>query len=90
LNTEIIDRIFDKEKWFFSRLNKKSGHKVILRTLYNTFFQTVIIKSELDKSKKNSKLKIDYDTHKMYTFGINNLRAFHPHDPSPIDDLFID
>ena len=38
LNEDLIDQIFDVEEWHFSKLIKKSGHKRIVRNLYNVFF----------------------------------------------------
>jgi hypothetical protein len=75
LSDALIDSIFDIEEWKFTRLSKKSGHKTILKNMYNTFFGRNIIESKKDDDK-HSILFISDENIEMYEFGISNLRAF--------------
>ena len=75
LTPEIIDTIFDGENWAFTRLKKTSGAKVILRTMYNTWFGKTVIESKMDDNK-NSTLEFNDDVIEMYEFGMANLKAY--------------
>ena len=44
LSEELIENIFETEGWVFSKLTKKSGAKIILKHIYNTYFNKTIIK----------------------------------------------
>lgn len=75
LDEKLINELFvDKNKAYFARLKKESGHNTIIKTIYNNVFKMNIIASKADKSKHTNYI-IDEIYYKMLKFGIENLKA---------------
>jgi hypothetical protein len=76
LDEALINELFiDENKAFFLRLNKDSGHKTIIKTIYNNVFKMNVMNSKADKSK-HSKINIDDIYYKMLNFGIRTLKVY--------------
>ena len=73
LNEELLDRIF--KEYHFKDLKKTSTAKSIIKHIYNAFFNKHVIKSKT-KDKKNYSLYIDEDVHRVYNYGIENLKRY--------------
>lgn len=73
LSVELIDRIFNE--YHFKDLKKTSGHKAIIKHIYNAYFSKTVIGSKT-KDKKNYTLTVNEETRRMFDFGIKNLRVF--------------
>jgi len=77
LNEELIEEIFNGKtyKYYFKDLTRKSGHKLIIKHIYNVYFGKSVIGSKT-KDKKNYSLTITENTRKMYEYGMANLKIY--------------
>ena len=87
LNDDLINRIF--VEYTFKDLTKNSTAKVIIKHIYNEFFSKNVIKSKT-KDKKNYSLYIDDDVHRMFEFGMENLRRYPKRQEMDVMDMFND
>lgn len=70
LNDELLDRIFDENK--FKDLTKKSSSINIIKNIYNNNLEKIIIKSKCQKN--NYEVYIDDELREMFYFLCDNLK----------------
>ena len=86
LDDTLRDEIFNE--YHFTKLTKaKSTSNVILKNIYNSYFNKHVITSISD-GNKHYKLSISDAIYEFYQFGQNNLKVYTQ--PIEIDDPFID
>jgi Ni2+-binding GTPase involved in maturation of urease and hydrogenase len=87
IDTKIRDEIFNE--YHFTKITKeKATSNVIIKNIYNAFFNKNIIMS-IKKTTKNYKMSFPDEVYEMYQFGMSNLRMS-KNNVIDIDDPFID
>ena len=86
LSDEILTQIFNE--YHFSRLTKKSTVKIILKFVYNTYFNKTVI--TLNDVNRNDKISINENATIMYKFGTTYLNSFVNDEKKPLFDPFDD
>lgn len=81
LNEDIIKQIF--KEFHFKNINITSSPNVIIKNVYNTFFNRAIIITECEK--KNYYNKIEDETREIFNFMMKNIKF-----TSKEEDLFLD
>jgi hypothetical protein len=76
LDDDVLDMLFKPNSgWVFKNLKRTSGHKVIVKDVFNITFQKQCITSKTDKSKHTS-FHMNKDVVRVYDFALINLRKF--------------
>jgi len=87
LNDELIDRIFTE--YHFKDLKKNSTAKSIVKHIYNAFFNKNVIKS-VTKDKKNYNLVIGDNVHRVFEYGMANLKRYQKIEECSLEDMWND
>ena len=88
MDDNILDTIFtDGSGWIFKKLNRNSGHKILIKDIYYKTFGRQIIITKLDSSK-HTLYNINNNIHDVYKYCIKNLVKYN--DDININDVFED
>ena len=92
LDDDVLDMLFKPNSgWVFKNLKRTSGHKVIVKDVFNITFQKQCITSKTDKSKHTS-FHMNKDVVRVYDFALINLRKFNTEvgQEQLDEDIFLD